>query len=265
MKIAAFQLPTLPLSNKKLREYMQRASESGAKIVILGDYVLNNFFKELVTMQKNMIFIQTKHKIEALESFAREFDIDIVAPIVIVNNNKIYKAIGHFSPTETTFKNQEFLINYNHWDEESFFDNEPSSEISVMKFSLNGLNIAVINGFEIHFDHIWLDIAKHDIDIVLIPSASTFGSNQRWNEILKTRAFLNSLYILRVNRIGSYQDEGSFWNFYGETYLINPDGFIEQTLDSSEDMLIAEIDIKELRESHTSWKFKEYLKKRKLI
>ena len=265
MKIAALQLPTLPLSNKKLRDYLQKASSNGAKVVVLGEYVLNNFFKELVTMQKNMIDIQSKHKIEALESFAKEFDLHIVAPIVIVNNNKIYKAVAHFSPTETTYKNQEFLINYNHWDEESFFDNEPSSEISVLNFSLNGLNFAVINGFEIHFDPVWLEILKKDTDIVLIPSASTFGSNQRWNEILKTRAFINSLYVLRVNRIGSYQDEGSFWNFYGETYLINPDGFIEETLDSNEDMLIAEIDIRELRESHSSWKFKEYLKKRNLI
>ncbi len=265
MKIAALQLPTLPLSNKKLREYIQKASINGARVVVLGEYVLNNFFKELVTMQKNMIDIQTKHKIEALESFAREFEIDIVAPIIIVNNNKIYKATGHFSPNETIFRNQEFLISYNHWDEESFFDNKPNKEVSVMSFSINGLNFAVINGFEIHFDHIWLDILKKDADIVLVPSASTFGSNQRWNEILKTRAFLNSVYILRVNRIGSYQDEGSFWNFYGETYLINPDGFIEETLDSSEDILIAEVDVKELRESHGSWKFRDYLKHRDLL
>ena len=55
MKIAALQLPTLPLSNKKLKEYIQKASQNGAKIVVLGEYVINNFFKELVTMQKNMM------------------------------------------------------------------------------------------------------------------------------------------------------------------------------------------------------------------
>ncbi len=265
MKIAALQLSTLPLSNKKLRDYITNAKNEGAKVVVLGEYVLNNFFKELVKLQKNMIAIQSKQKIEALEAYAKEFDIHIVAPIVIVDNEKIYKAVGRFSPNESEFKNQEFLINYNHWDEESFFDNELHNKISVMTFSINGLNFAVINGFEIHFDHIWLEIIKENTDIVLVPSASTFGSNQRWNEILKTRAFLNSLYILRVNRIGSYEDEGSFWNFYGETYLINPDGFIEESIDSSEDMLIAEVDIKELRDVKSSWKFKEYLKKRALI
>jgi len=265
MKITALQLSTLPLSNKKLREYITKAKNNGSKVIVLGEYVLNNFFKELVKLQKNMIAIQSRQKIEALEAYAKEFDIHIVAPIIIVNSNKIYKAIGRFSPNETEFKNQEFLINYDHWDEESFFDNELNNKISVMTFSINGLNFAVINGFEIHFDHIWFEIIKENTDVVLVPSASTFGSNQRWNEILKTRAFLNSLYILRVNRIGSYEDEGSFWNFYGETYLINPDGFIEESIDSSEDLLTVDVDIKELREVHSSWKFKEYLKKRALI
>ncbi len=265
MKIAALQLSTLPLSNKKLRDYITKAKQNGAKVVVLGEYVLNNFFKELVKLQKNMIAIQSKQKIEALEAYAKEFDIHIVAPIVIVDNEKIYKAIGRFSPNESEFENQEFLINYNHWDEESFFDNQPNSKISVMTFSINGLNFAAINGFEIHFDPIWLEIIKNETDVVLVPSASTFGSNQRWNEILKTRAFLNSLYILRVNRIGTYEDEGSFWNFYGETYLINPDGFIEESIDSSENILIADVDIKELRDVNSSWRFKEYLKKRALI
>ena len=265
MKIAALQLPTLPLSNKKLKKYIEDVKNKGARVVVLGEYVLNNFFKELVNLQKNMIYIQSLSKIEALEKFASEYNIDIVAPIVIVDSDKIYKSIAHFSPNGTTYKNQEFLINFSHWDEDSFFDNEKNSEITILNFSINGINFAVINGYEMHFDHIWIEIAKKDSDVVLIPSASTFGSNQRWNEILKTRAFLNSLYILRVNRIGNYEDNGTFWNFYGETYLINPDGFVEQSLKNVEDVLIAEVEIKELREVHNNWKFKEQLRKRKLI
>lgn len=265
MKIAALQLPTLPLSNKKLKSYISHAKDKGANLVVLGEYVLNNFFKELTYMPKNMIAIQTKHKIEALEALSREYELTIVAPIIIVNNDKIYKSTAIFTPTSTEFKAQEFLINYDHWDEESFFDNEPHDRVSVMHFSLNGLNISVINGFEIHFDHVWLEIAKNNSDLVLIPSASTFGSNQRWNEILKTRAFINNLYILRVNRIGSYEDKESFWNFYGETYLINPDGFIEETLESTEDILILNVDVKELQETNRNWKFREYLTRRGLI
>jgi len=265
MKIAALQLPTLPLSNKKLATYIKKAKDNGAKIIVLGEYVINTFFKELVNMRRNMVAIQTKNKVEALEYYAKEFNIHIVAPVIQIKEDKIYKTLAYFSPQEKRYKNQEFLINYSHWDEEDFFDNEISGKIDVLNFNVNGFNICAINGYEIHFDCIWEDILKKDSDLVLVSSASTFGSNQRWNEILKTRAFVNSLYILRVNRIGTYQDDGSFWNFYGETYLINPDGFIEESLKSQEGMLIADVEISELKEANSTWKFREHLRKRKLI
>ena len=265
MKIAALQLQTLGLSNKKLRTYIENATNSGAKVIVLGEYVVNNFFKELTSMQKNMISSQSAYKIEAFESYAKEFEVDIIAPVIKVNDDKIYKVTARFSPLGTTYKNQEFLISYEHWDEETFFDNTPSKNVSVMHFYLGGLSISVINGFEIHFDHIWIDILKNNSDLVIIPSASTFGSNQRWNEILKTRAFLNNLYILRINRVGSYEDKESFWNFYGETYLINPNGFIEESLKESEDMLLVDVDVKELRDTKGSWRFRDKLVTRGLI
>lgn len=73
--------------------------------------------------------------------------------------------------------------------------------------------------------------------MVIVPSACTFESKQRWEELLKTRAFLNSTSILRVNRIGKTKDE---WNFYGDTLFINAFGEIESKLGSEEEMLIIE-------------------------
>jgi nitrilase len=265
VKIAALQLSTLPLSNKKLRSYIEEAVQNGVKLIALGEYVVNNFFKELIYLQKNMIATQSKHKIEALESYAKEFDVVILSPVIVVNSDKIYKCIAKFSPDGSEFKQQEFLINYNHWDEESFFDNTLQGPVKVMHFTINGINISAINGFEIHFDHIWIEIMKNSSDLVIVLSASTFGSNRRWNDILKTRAFTNNIYILRVNRIGSYEDSDNFWKFYGETYLINPNGLIEDSLESDESILVSDIDIKELKDSRNNWKFQEYLNKRELI
>ena len=177
--------------------------------------------------------------IESLQEYAKLYNLTIIAPIITVEDNKLYKMIGMFTPTETQYRMQEFLINYTHWDEESFFDNSPSGEIEPMIFQSHGLTFGVISGFEVHFDIFWTKMMAKGVDVVLLPSVSTFGSNFRWNEILKTRAFLNSVYILRVNRIGTYHDEDSLWKFYGETYLVNPDGHIESSLGTKEDMLVA--------------------------
>lgn len=266
MKIAALQLSTLPLSNSKLDEYFNKCTQEGASIAVLGEYVLNSFFKELVKMPKYMIKEQTKHKIEALEQFAITYDLIIIAPVIVVDEDKIYKCLGKFSNGGSEFTNQEFLIDFDHWNEAEYFDNIENSVVKPMIFSHNGFTFGAINGFEMHFDPIWLALGSANVDIVLLPSVSTFGSNQRWNEILKTRAFLNNLYILRVNRVGKYDDnEGSLWKFYGNTYLVNPDGQIESTLGEKEDFMVIDIQKKEIRDARKNWGFGKQLKNRSLL
>ena len=265
MKIAALQLATLPLSNQKLGEYLKSAHKEGIEIVVLGEYVLNSFFKELESIPKMLIKEQSKHKIESLQEYAKMYKMTIIAPIITVKEGKLYKEIGKFTPESTEYREQEFLINYSHWDEESFFDNEATGKIEPIIFTSHGLTFGVISGFEVHFDLFWMQMMKEEVDVVLLPTVSTFGSNFRWNEILKSRAFLNSVYILRVNRIGTYHDEDSLWKFYGETYLINPDGHIESSLATKEDMLIAKIDKRELKDAKNSWGFRKQLAKRDLL
>ena len=265
MRIAALQLSTLPLSNSKLDNYLQTCSQKGVRIVVLAEYVINTFFKELQSMPKMLIAEQSRHKIEALSHYASTYNLIIIAPIVLVENGKIYKAIGKFTTEGVEFVNQNFLINYTHWDEDSFFDNEKSDAISFIHFEYNGITYAAINGFDIHFDQVWIEMVKKGVDVVLVPSVSTFGSNQRWNEILKSRALLNSMYILRVNRVGTYNDDESLWKFYGETYLINPFGEIEKSLNSKEELLIININKNEVNEARDTWKFQEQLKVREII
>lgn len=266
MKIAALQLSTLPLSNSKLDDYFQKCSSEGASIAVLGEYVLNSFFKELIKMPKSMIKEQSKHKIEALEQFATTYNILIISPIIIVNEDKIYKCMGKFSNSGSEFTNQEFLIDFDHWDEVSFFDNEMNSVAKPMIFTHEGFTFGAINGFGMHFDPIWMAFNRENVDIVLLPSVSTFGSNQRWNEVLKTRAFLNNIYILRVNRVGKYDDnEGSLWKFYGNTYLVNPDGQIENTLGEKEDYMVIDIQKKEIHEARKNWGFQSQLRDRGMI
>ncbi len=265
MKIAALQLSTLPLSNQKLEDYLKNCREDGAEIAVIAEYVLNSFFKDLIKIPKNMIKEQSRHKIEALQEYSKKYNLIIIAPIVIVEDDKIYKCIGKFSNKDSEFVNQEFLIDFKHWDEAAYFDNLKNSSVKPMIFSHNNFKIGAINGFEMHFDCVWMQLNKADVDILLLPSVSTFGSNQRWNEVLKTRAFLNNMYILRVNRVGKYDDnEGSLWKFYGNTYVVNPDGQIENTLGEKEDYMVVEILKSDIDEARVNWGFKAQLKIRKI-
>jgi predicted amidohydrolase len=74
--------------------------------------------------------------------------------------------------------------------------------------------------------------------------------------MLKTRAFLNSCYILRANRVGEYQMESSTWKFYGDTLWVKPNGEIEDSLGEKEELLLGELDQGYLEEIRRSWAFR---------
>jgi len=59
--VAALQLPTLGMNATRLEFYLKKAAERGADIMLLGEYVLNHFFKEYATMAPAMVKAQTKY------------------------------------------------------------------------------------------------------------------------------------------------------------------------------------------------------------
>ena len=157
---------------------------------------------------------------------------------------------------------QQFLINYPHWNEEKFFNNPIEAIKPPMIFACEGFKFAVMGGYETHFDPMWDAVTSKVVDVVLVPSASTFESHNRWRELIKTRAFTHNCYILRANRVGEYFDEQSAWKFYGDSMIVSPDGEIEADLGNTEELLIVDLDRKSLSESRKGWGFKEALRKR---
>ncbi|MBL0686968.1 MAG: carbon-nitrogen hydrolase family protein [Sulfurospirillum sp.] len=264
MKIAALQLSTLPMSSSKLDYYLRICKAKDVKLLLLNEYALNSFFKELEVTPNLMIQEQSKHKTSALKELSAKYDIYIIAPIVHVKGKYIYKSTAKFTPKSVVYYNQQFLINYKHWNEEKFFDNE-IGEFNLPSFSIGGVKFGIINGFELHFDTVFSQVMKKKVDVLLCPSVSTFDSSERWIELLKMRAFTNSVYILRANRTGVYKDQNREWKFYGHSNLISPWGDEELTLGSHEEILIVEIFKDELHAARKSWSWKSALSKRGIL
>ncbi len=260
--VGALQLPTLGMNATRLEFYLKNASELGARLILLGEYVLNHFFKELEEMPRNMVREQTKQHIKLLSRFAKEHDIVFVAPIIRIKKKRYYKTIVKITPKSIKYYDQQILIPYEHWDEQGFFANEIAPLKGPMIFSLDGFKIAVMGGFELHFDEFWQAVRRKKVDLVLLPTASTFGSHNRWREIIKSRAFLYGSYVLRANRLGEYVDGEIRWRFYGDSMLVNPEGEVEMMLEDKESMLIEPIYKKAVKEHRKSWRFEQAIRER---
>jgi len=265
MKIAVLQLNSQGLSSTKLYNYIRIANKKEVKVLVLGEYILNPFFKELQNLSLEMIDESSKIQSKVLKESARDYDMTIIAPMIIVKNKKPYK----INPGGAGKSMKKRLLRerkaYLNWNEEKFFANPISQLKSPLTFKVKNMKFAVMAGFEIHFDKLWEFIDNKQIDVVLVPSVSTFGSFERWEAISKTRAFTHNCYLLRANRIGSYKDKEVSWDFYGDSFLISPNGELLNHLGDEEELMICDVSHKEVLKAKRVWKFSEAINKRNLI
>ncbi|QSZ41486.1 carbon-nitrogen hydrolase family protein [Sulfurimonas aquatica] len=262
MKTAVLQLNSQGLSSTKLYNHIRVASTKGVKVLVLGEYVLNPFFKELQNMSLSMIKEQAEQQTKILKELSSTYSITIIAPLIIVKKKELYKTIVKFSPSSTSYYYQQYLINYSHWNEEKFFSNTISSTLSPMIFKVDGVKFAIISGFELHFDDLFRKLESKNIDCLIVPSVSTFDSYERWKALVVARAFTHNFYILRANRIGEYHDKEFTWKFYGDSFLASPNGYVEEHLGNKEELMLVDIHHSEVIQARRSWGFKEAIKKR---
>lgn len=262
MRAAVLQLSAQGMSSTKLYNYIRIAYKKDVKVLLLGEYILNPFFKELQNLSLSMIKEQAKHQSKVLKELSTKYNMTIVAPLIIIKKKKIYKSIAKFSPNSTSYYEQQVLINYSHWNEEKFFDNDIKEIQTPFLFKVDGFKFALISGFELHFDEIFSKLADKKIDCLLVPSVATFDSFERWKALLVSRAFTNNCYILRANRIGSYKDKDYDWKFYGDSLLASPNGELLEHLGNKEELMLVDMSHTDVVHSRRFWGFKDAINKR---
>ncbi|MDD2790392.1 MAG: carbon-nitrogen hydrolase family protein [Sulfurimonas sp.] len=262
MRAAVLQLSAQGLSSTKLYNYIRVANTKGIKVLLLGEYILNPFFKELEGMSISMIQEQANQQIKILKELSTSYNMTIVAPLVLVKGKKVYKTIAKFAPNSTSYYRQQLLINYAHWNEEKFFANEVKTLEAPLIFNVDGFKFAIMSGYELHFDELWSEIKTKNVDCVLLPSVSTFESYERWKNLILSRAFTHNCYVLRANRIGEYQDKEFTWKFYGDSLLASPNGEMLEHLGNKEELMIVDMSHAEVIHARRIWGFREMINKR---
>jgi len=265
LTIAALQLPTLGMQATKLDFYLRNAHIRGVKLVLLGEYVLNHFFKELSDIPIQMVKKQSDKHLELLKKFAIKYQMVFLVPLIIIKNNQYIKTIVKITAKSTIYYEQQILMPYKHWNEKQMFGNEIKKLETPLNFKVDGFNIMAMGGFELHFDFFWTEVTRKEIDLVLLPTASTFDSHKRWREIIKTKAFLHGCYILRANRLGEFKENNVKWKFYGDSMLVEPNGKVYMMLEDKESMLIETISKNVIKEHKQSWAFEEELRLRRSL
>jgi nitrilase len=248
LKVAVIQTSSLPYEKAKINYFLSILRSKEVRLVVLPEYVLNIFFKDLEKTPIKFIKKQSDNQIKLFKKLAKRYNMTIIAPIVIIEHNKPYKIFAKFSPTSNRFYYQQIFMPYSHWNEKKFFSKKTNKPLI---FKIENLSIGILPGFESHFDEYWKYFRDKNIDLVVVPSVATFESKERWRNMLSTFAFLNNCYVLRANRVGNFEE----WKFYGDSFLVNPHGEIIDFLSDKEELLIVDIDKKISQKAKKDWKF----------
>ncbi len=256
MKIIIAQLDNITPNSKDFNKYLSTAfKKQKIDLVVIGEYVSSLFFKEYIKMPKNTLQKLFNAQQKYFTNLAIKYNTTIITPLIECTKSGIFKSAMIVSPKETYFYQAQKLMAMEHWNEKAFFSNTTKLKDPFI-FSIDGLKISVLFGWESHFDELWIKLRKKNVDVVVVPTASTFNSNARWARLLQTRSFLNNCYIIRVNRTGTYIEDRIEWKFYGNSFVSLPDGNIGDILGDKNGILISEVKETIIKEALNDWRFR---------
>lgn len=121
-------------------------------------------------------------------------------------------------------------------------------------FEVDGLRVGVQLGWDNFFPEGFRSLAIAGAEVVVLPSAAAYASQERWLAMAVSHAVANGLYVIRVNRVGS---EAGL-DFYGHTFAVRPDGELSAApIELGEGILMVECEAAAVDAARATWPYLE--------
>jgi N-carbamoylputrescine amidase len=109
-------------------------------------------------------------------------------------------------------------------------------------------------GIQISWDNLFPEgtriLALKGAEIVFAPTACAFKSQHIWQTVITGNAISNSIFVMRVNRVGSEETQ----DFYGMSFCANPEGELLGGPTGRQDgILLADVNLESLGEIRREW------------
>jgi N-carbamoylputrescine amidase len=96
-------------------------------------------------------------------------------------------------------------------------------------------------------------LALEGADVIFAPTAAAFHSHHKWETVMAATAIVNGIYLMRVNRVGSEEDQ----DFYGRSFCVDPEGeFTIGPIGLHDGVILAELDQGFIRKVRGEWDFR---------
>lgn len=135
------------------------------------------------------------------------------------------------------------------WEERHYF---APGDLGFPVFELEGIRVGVQICWDNFFPEGFRSLALAGAQVVFLPTAAAFASQERWMALAVSHAIANGFYVVRVNRVGKELHQ----EFYGHSFCVKPDGELAaEPIGRNEGVLLVDFDPRELERARRTWPF----------
>ncbi len=255
LKVAAIQMSGSADKDANIRraeKLLTIAAEKGVRIASLPQLFNTHWFpQEIKEKNKELAENMNGPTIEAMRKVSRSLDMILVCPI--------FERDGNF------FYNTAFVLNEKGdivgryrkvhvpqiplWEERSYFNPGDAFPVFQTRYASIGVQLC----WDIFFPEVSRILALKGAQIIFTPTASAFyESHDKWERAAMASAHANGIFIIRVNRVGKEKKQ----EFYGRSFCVSPYGdLLGGPGGSSEGVVLAEVDLNEIKRARSIWPF----------
>ena len=234
-------------------KFAKIAIEKGAKIICFQELFTTHWFpKEMSQSHFSLAEEIDGPTIQKIQKIAEEYEVVVVCPIFEREGEK-----GFYNSAIVIDAGGQILGSYRKihvpqiplWEERYYFS--PGN----LGFPVFKTKFAVI-GVQICWDNFFPEgsrtLALKGAQVVFSPTAAAFASQKKWETVISGNAISNSLYIFRINRVGSEEKQ----DFYGMSFCVSPEGqLLDKPTGMKEGIALIDIDLKEIDLVRKEWPF----------
>ncbi len=249
IKIAGIQIsPTESVEQNlsKALRYIEHAVTSGASMVCFPQLFLLPWFLGEESDEARVHAIAADHEMmQRFSNAARQYEAVLVCPFYEDSDGQTYSAAAVYDADGSLagIYRKVHIPDIPGWREKCYF---APGDRGMPVFDTSRGRIGVQLCWDNFFPEGTRALALAGAEIILAPTAAAYASQERWYHVISANAFVNNVFIFRVNRVG--HDHGL--DFYGHSFCVDPFGeLIAEPVGLQESILMAEVDLARVGEA----------------
>jgi N-carbamoylputrescine amidase len=255
VKIAAIQFSAGSDSDrtlKKAAQFLEAASMKGVRIACFAELFAWPWFPAERSDAAFELAEPLGGRITGrIAELAAKYKIAVVCPFFEKGEDGAYynsAAVFDASGTTVGVYRKVHVPNLQFWEEKHYF--KPGDAFPV--FEVEGVKIGVQLCWDNFFPEGFRSLALSGAEIVFLPTAAAFASQERWLAMAVSHAIANGIFVVRVNRVGKEAN----LDFYGQSFCVRPDGELAiEPLEMNEGVLLADCDLAMVEWARRMWPF----------